>query len=288
MFGWLFRRTLTEAEAVASASRFLVGNEYRVVRTESDESGDAIPVLFERASLSGERWCVSFRRVFPPGVLSSRSNVEIWVHAETGKAEFPHYDRYVKPRELPRSEIEWQACTDPATLLEVFEEKASDRKFRLFACGACRHHPAIRHDLPLQGAIQSMEHLADGVIQEAERPWYNDFQHHSLICRLGGPSGVSAAFETIGYLSGCPLSDLCRCVFGNPFRPVTGDPSWLTSTVLSLASQMYASRDFSPMPILADALQDAGCGSDDILTHCRGAGPHVRGCWVVDLILGKS
>ena len=51
---------------------------------------------------------------------------------------------------------------------------------------------------------------------------------------------------------------------------------------------MYASRDFSPMPILADALQDAGCDSADILDHCRGSGPHVRGCWVVDLVLGKA
>jgi hypothetical protein len=78
-----------------------------------------------------------------------------------------------------------------------------------------------------------------------------------------------------------------RDIFGNPFRPVTFDPSWQTSTVVALAKQMYESRDFSPMPILADALQDAGCDHADILDHCRGPGPHVRGCWVVDLVLGK-
>jgi hypothetical protein len=66
------------------------------------------------------------------------------------------------------------------------------------------------------------------------------------------------------------------------------DPSWLTSTVRSLASQMYESRDFGVMPILADALQDAGCDSAEVLDHCRGPGPHVRGCWVVDLVLGKA
>jgi len=60
-------------------------------------------------------------------------------------------------------------------------------------------------------------------------------------------------------------------------------------TRLQLAQHIYDSRDFSPMPILADALQDAGCDHGDILTHCRDANaPHVRGCWVVDLILGKS
>jgi hypothetical protein len=81
---------------------------------------------------------------------------------------------------------------------------------------------------------------------------------------------------------------LLHCVFGNPFRPVTFSPSWRTDTVVSLAAQMYESRDFGAMPILADALQDAGCDSDDILNHCRGDGPHVRGCWVVDLVLGKE
>ena len=73
-----------------------------------------------------------------------------------------------------------------------------------------------------------------------------------------------------------------------PFRPVDLDSNWLTSTVTALARQMYDSRDFSAMPILADALQDAGCNNPDILVHCRDAGPHVRGCWVVDLVLGKE
>jgi hypothetical protein len=77
-------------------------------------------------------------------------------------------------------------------------------------------------------------------------------------------------------------------IFGNPFRPVTFDPTWRTSTVVSIAQGMYDSRDFSTMPLLADALQDAGCENEDILNHCRGAGPHVRGCWVVDMVLGKE
>jgi hypothetical protein len=79
-----------------------------------------------------------------------------------------------------------------------------------------------------------------------------------------------------------------RDVLGNPFRSVIFSPAWGTPTVTSLAHQMYESRDFSPMPILADALEDAGCDHPDVLAHCRGAGPHVRGCWVVDLVLGKS
>jgi len=79
-----------------------------------------------------------------------------------------------------------------------------------------------------------------------------------------------------------------RDIFGNPFRPVSFEPAWRTSNVVSLAKSMYESRDFSAMPILSDALQDAGCDHADILDHCRGPEPHVRGCWVVDLVLGKA
>ena len=83
-------------------------------------------------------------------------------------------------------------------------------------------------------------------------------------------------------------SDLIREVFGNPFRPITLKPSWLTSTVLALATGIYADKAFDRMPILADALQEAGCDNDDILDHCRHPGEHVRGCWVVDLLLNKK
>jgi hypothetical protein len=81
---------------------------------------------------------------------------------------------------------------------------------------------------------------------------------------------------------------LIRELFGNPFRPLSFSAAWRTDTAVALARQMDDKRDFSAMPILADALQDAGCDSEDILSHCRGVGPHVRGCWVVDLALGKE
>ena len=80
-----------------------------------------------------------------------------------------------------------------------------------------------------------------------------------------------------------------RDIVGNPFRPVVFAPEWRTDTAVTLARQMYESREFSAMPILADALQDAGCNSDDILTHCRDTSlTHVRGCWVTDLVLSKA
>jgi len=88
--------------------------------------------------------------------------------------------------------------------------------------------------------------------------------------------------------AGQVISPLIREVVGNPFRPIAFDPSWRTEAVVGLARGMYESRDFAPMPVLADALEDAGCADADILSHCREPGLHVRGCWVVDLVLGKA
>jgi hypothetical protein len=84
---------------------------------------------------------------------------------------------------------------------------------------------------------------------------------------------------------------LLRCIFGNPFRPPTIATAWLAwnnATIPRLAQEIYDSRAFERLPIVADALEEAGCTNADILNHCRQPGPHARGCWVVDLILGKK
>ena len=82
---------------------------------------------------------------------------------------------------------------------------------------------------------------------------------------------------------------LLREVFGNPFRPVAFDPAWRTSDVMAIGKGIYAERAFDRMPVLADALQDAGCDRDDLLAHLRDAtATHVRGCWALDLVLGKT
>src|SRR5688500_7960235 len=83
--------------------------------------------------------------------------------------------------------------------------------------------------------------------------------------------------------------DLLRDTFGDPFRPVRCSPAWRTDTAPLLAKQMYEAREFSAMPVLADALQDAGRDNDDVLNHCHDPKQvHVRGCWVVDAVLGKK
>ncbi|OAI54376.1 hypothetical protein AYO44_03650 [Planctomycetaceae bacterium SCGC AG-212-F19] len=81
---------------------------------------------------------------------------------------------------------------------------------------------------------------------------------------------------------------LLRDVFGNPFRRVKVDPAWRTSTVVALAEPIFAERAFDQMPVLGDALEDAGCIDTEVLAHCRAGGEHVRGCWVVDLLLGRE
>lgn len=89
----------------------------------------------------------------------------------------------------------------------------------------------------------------------------------------------------------CWQPNLLRDIFGNPFHPVTVDPprlTWNGNTIPKLALSIYEERHFADLPVLADALEEAGCTDIDILDHCRRPGEHVRGCWVVDLLLGKS
>jgi hypothetical protein len=81
---------------------------------------------------------------------------------------------------------------------------------------------------------------------------------------------------------------LLRDVAGNPFRRPSFDPAWRTPAVVRLAQEVYMDRVFDQMPLLADALQDVGCDDEQILSHCCGPGPHIRGCWVVDLALAKE
>jgi biotin carboxyl carrier protein len=95
------------------------------------------------------------------------------------------------------------------------------------------------------------------------------------------------------------MTQLLRCIFGNPFRPQTPLPpavlAWNDGTVRRLAEGIYEERqlpagtlDAARLAILADALLDAGCDDEELIAHCRNEGPHVRGCWTIDLILGKG
>ncbi len=156
-------------------------------------------------------------------------------------------------------------------------------------------------------AIDSCERAVEGVATHVELAALTEMEHldrsnHGPYLSLALGEATQFAIDAFGgdiqvcYSFGRPcyeqfdrlLADLFRDIFGNPFRPVVFDPAWHTEHTIGMAAKMYDDRDFAAMPILADAPEDAGCDSETILTHCREPGVHVRGCWVVDLVLGKS
>ena len=219
------------------------------------------------------------------------------------------------------TEAEWLACDDSYDMLASVPGKGSDRKFRLFAVACCERIWHLIPTEPSRHCVEVARRLADGLVKPGERrapaqAAMGDAGTTAAAACVGAASAYEAAVRTADHAtravararfpahrdgwerelewleikcSEClAQSALLRDIVGNPFRSITFFPVWRTDTVVSLARGMYESRDFSAMPILADALEDAGCGSDDILNHRRGDGPHVRGCWVVDLVLGKS
>ena len=123
-------------------------------------------------------------------------------------------------------------------------------------------------------------------VLSAKWPTFATSEMVAIAVRRWGRSRLNRRWRDEERIAHCSL---LRDIFGNPFRPVAFAPEWRTDTAVAFARTMYESRDFSAMPILADALQDAGCDSDDILAHCRDTSlTHVRGCWVADLVLGKE
>ncbi|WP_238602892.1 hypothetical protein [Fimbriiglobus ruber] len=218
------------------------------------------------------------------------------------------------------TEAEWLTATDPTPMLEFLSGKASDRKLRLFACACCRRIWHLITEEGSQNAVATAERMSDEQVTDDERwgvmveaqympdnaanaaynslcsfPDYPDRTARQATWAVANETEAHQLSEALNpawehkRLSEClkQAVDL-RDIFGNPFRPSTIDPSCLTSSVHVLATGIYADRTFDRLPILADALQDAGCDNEEILQHCRGPGPHARGCWAVDLLLGKE
>ena len=112
----------------------------------------------------------------------------------------------------------------------------------------------------------------------------------AAFCEYGGHSAqleqlVAAGLERRGLCT--KLAALARDVTGNPLRPVRFDPMWRTPDARSLARVAFERRDFGALPVLADALEEAGCDEWELLAHLRGWTPHVRGCWALELALGR-
>jgi hypothetical protein len=95
-------------------------------------------------------------------------------------------------------------------------------------------------------------------------------------------------YDLAGPAVAAELASLLRDVVGNPFRRIVLKRQWLVPAVRGLAGSIYDDRNVDELPVLADALEEAGCEEPSVLEHCRGNGKHVRGCWVIDLILNKT
>ena len=199
------------------------------------------------------------------------------------------------------TEAEWAACDDPRPMTEVVlgSARAGDRTCRLCAAAIDAHISVVLLGLPVPtGASElavALETWAD--TGDAGEP-IREYQAYGVALAdadaRAALRGATALPDEVDEADGraaakAGVVSALREVFGDPFRPVTFSTAWRTDTAVSIARQMYDSRDFSAMPILADALQDAGCDEEQVLTHCRDAGGmHVRGCWVVDLVLGEK
>jgi len=196
------------------------------------------------------------------------------------------------------TEAEWLAGTDPIPMLDFLGPRPGGRKLRLFGA-ACTRRAWGRVAAPGRAAAEVAERFADGLATAAE------LRAARLACKYAGVGAawyaaasrpeVAARNAALSALAGCdPAAErvaqaaLLRDLIGNPFRPVPFDSAWRTADVLALALAAYEERAFDRLPLLADAVMDAGCDSDAILDHCRSVGPHVWGCWVVDLVLGKA
>jgi hypothetical protein len=218
-------------------------------------------------------------------------------------------------------EHDWLACEDPDRMLKFLGKKYSPRKLRLFAVACCRCQE-VWHTLGNAGqrAVEMAERYADGQARQIE---VDEAGEAASLAYLGGQPGshapgfwvtrwnaFKAACDTSAYAAAEGIGtvenlkawefsfaaarakhcDLLRDIAGNPFRSATLASvvlTWQDGTVVRIAQSIYESNRFGDLPILADALEDAGCSDADILNHCRGEGEHVRGCWVIDLLTGR-
>jgi hypothetical protein len=213
------------------------------------------------------------------------------------------------------TEAEWLAADDPGKLLNYLRRAKrrtpSDRKLRLFACACCRRIWRFLNDRRSRRAVEMAERYADGEapLSELERAegqaWDaaggegsgSDSKEAAAwaASQLEGAvwnAPECAAVATLDFHEPDAQAALLRDIAGNPFRPAAplapAVLAWNGGTVPKLAAAIYEERAFDRLPVLADALEDAGCTDADILGHCRAGGEHVRGCWVVDLALGKG
>jgi hypothetical protein len=206
------------------------------------------------------------------------------------------------------TEVEWLASEDPLAMLSIRRQWSengirikdgpyfSDRQLRLFACACCRAVWGLLTDKRSRRAVEVAERFADGLAMESE---FREMSGTTWTGCCSDPMG--SCRRTLEYSASLGLTPaaqaaLLRDIVGNPFRrglthwdvATAGFLDWNGNVALRLATSIYADRAFDNLPILADALEDAGCTDEGILGHLRKLGPHALGCWALDLILGRE
>jgi hypothetical protein len=219
------------------------------------------------------------------------------------------------------TDSQWLACKDPERMLDYHRMKHAKRKLRLLACACARRlwlavGPSL-DDPAFAALVEAVEGYADGAADRAAFVAARKPFRKAARARADAPRAVQAAFGVLDCISHdamegmtaaisnarCVLRgidppaaqcDLIRCVFAAPSHPVTLDRSLVTPAVTSLARAAYDHRqlptgqlDPARLAVLSDALEEAGC-TGEVLAHLRSPGPHVRGCWPLDLALGKE
>jgi hypothetical protein len=218
------------------------------------------------------------------------------------------------------TEAEWLACEDPDVMLEFLGDRASTRKLRLYSAACFRYDWKAWTSRRERAAVLTAEWMADGAATDKDvdavraalvRRLDELDSRADLECTPHVPADILRPDFTWKDASGCvyqvaakadsgpdsfdgceaevlvELAALARDIFGNPFRPVAFDPRWRTADAVGLARAIYEDRVFVRMPLLADALMDVGCDDGLLLAHCRTAGQHARGCFALDLVLGR-
>jgi hypothetical protein len=212
------------------------------------------------------------------------------------------------------TEAQWLSSADPDAMLDYLAGRITERKLRLFACACVRRHWSALADDRSRRAVEVAERFADGLADEVERydawdevaclvavdmlataalyaveaeveflPWEKRWATYDA-------AREAARYSRTGTSEGAAQSALLRCIVGPcPFAtpPRTPDTlrAWGDRTVPGLARTIYDEHAFDLLPVLADALEEAGCSDEVILEHLRAPGPHARGCFALDSCL---
>jgi hypothetical protein len=217
------------------------------------------------------------------------------------------------------TEAEWLTGTRPLALLGYLIDERQrgrypDRVFRSLAVAVARRLDPRSLDRRSRKALEVAEKFARGEttsheLERAQRGVHEGMprpdggmEGFAACCAVAvtGVNGVAAAWDTVQLIKTVgpllpslldALPDLIREVFGNPFHTPTLPAHWRVwneGTIARLARHAHEQRRFDEMPVLGDALEDAGCVDEQTLAHCRSATPHVLGCWVLELLLAEE